>query len=436
MTSGTKESPAVQRILSLHFDTPESERLATYTASGGYSACRRAFARPPEDVTEEVKKSGLRGRGGAGFPAGVKWGFIPKNTERPVYLCINADESEPGTFKDRYIMERDPHMLLEGILITCWAIRSHDAYIYIRGEFEDARRVLQAAIDEAYAAGHLGANPCGSGWRIDVTIHRGAGAYICGEETGLLESLEGKKGYPRIKPPFPAVVGLFQSPTIINNVETIACVPWILEHGGEAYARIGVGKSTGTKLWCISGHVARPGVYETPLGVPFRTLLEEYAGGMRHPDRPLKAVIPGGSSVPVLTASEALGVNMDYESLGQLGTMLGSAGVMVIEEGTCMVWALAVITRFYAEESCGQCTPCREGTSWVNDIMWRLERGGATPEDIALVHNLCDNMIGKTICVLADAMVMPAKSFMKKFKPEFDAHIAAGRCPLPQPVRD
>ncbi len=426
----------VQRILSVNFDKPESQRLATYVAGGGYQACRKAFRMTPAAVTDEVKRSGLRGRGGAGFPAGVKWGFIPKGTERPVYLCVNADESEPGTFKDRYIMDKDPHMLLEGIIITCWAIGAHDCYIYIRGEYEATRRVLQGAIDEAYAAGHLGADPAGSGWRIDVTVHKGAGAYICGEETGLLESLEGKKGYPRIKPPFPAVVGLFQCPTIINNVETIASVPWILEHGGEAYAAIGIGKSTGTKLWCVSGHVRRPGLYETALGIPFRTLLEDHAGGMRHSGRPLKAVIPGGSSVPVMTAAEAMGAQLDYESLGQLGTMLGSAGVMVIEEGTCMVWALAVLTRFYAEESCAQCTPCREGTAWVNDIFWRLERGGATAEDIALVHSLCDNMIGKTICVLADACVMPVKSFLKKFKGEFDAHIAHGRCPLPQPVLD
>jgi len=388
----------------------------------------------PEAVVEEVKKSGLRGRGGAGFPAGVKWGFIPKNTTRPIYLCVNADESEPGTFKDRYIMDRDPHLLLEGIVITCWGIRAHDCYIYIRGEYESTRRILQAAVDEAYAAGILGASALGSDWRIDVTLHKGAGAYICGEETGLLESLEGKKGYPRIKPPFPAVVGLFQCPTIINNVETIASVPWILTHGGEAYAAIGSPKSTGTKLWCVSGHVKRPGLYETPLGIPFRTLLEEYAGGMRHPDRPLKAMIPGGSSVPVLTAEEAMQAKLDYESLGQLGSMLGSAGVMVMEEGTCMVWALATITRFYAHESCGQCTPCREGTSWVNDLLWRMETGGATRDDLALVHNLCDNMIGKTICVLADACVMPVKSFLKKFGAEFEAHIEHGGCPQPQPV--
>jgi NADH-quinone oxidoreductase subunit F len=423
-----------QRILSVNFETEDSHLLASYERAGGYTAMRKALRMQPDEVTEEVKKSGLRGRGGAGFPAGVKWGFIPKNNGRPIYLCVNADESEPGTFKDRYIMDRDPHMLIEGIIITCWAIRCKDCYIYIRGEYESTRRNLQRAIDEAYAKGYLGEDVAGSSWRLDVTIHKGAGAYICGEETGLLESLEGKKGYPRIKPPFPAVVGLFQCPTIINNVETIASVPWILENGGEAYAAIGVGKSTGTKLWCISGHVKRPGLYETPLGVPFRELLEDYAGGMRNPGRPLKAVIPGGSSVPVLTADEALGAKMDYESLGELGTMLGSAGVIVMEEGTCMVWALATLTRFYADESCGQCTPCREGTGWVNDIIWRIERGGASPDEIALVQKLCDNMIGKTICVLADACVMPVKSFLKKFGNEFDAHIQNGRCTQEQPV--
>jgi len=423
-----------QRILSANFATEDSHLLASYERAGGYVAFRKALGMAPDAVVDEVKKSGLRGRGGAGFPAGVKWGFIPKNTDRPVYLCVNADESEPGTFKDRYIMDNDPHMLIEGIIITCWAIRSSDCYIYIRGEYESTRRILQGAVDEAYAKGYLGANVDGSGWRLDVTIHKGAGAYICGEETGLLESLEGKKGYPRIKPPFPAVVGLFQSPTIINNVETIASVPWILHNGGDAYAAIGVGKSTGTKLWCISGHVKRPGVYETPLGIPFRELLEEYAGGMRSPERPLKAVIPGGSSVPVLTAAEAMAVNMDYESLGEVGTMLGSAGVIVIEEGTCMVWALATLTRFYADESCGQCTPCREGTGWVNDIIWRIEKGGATPDEIALVRSLCDNMVGRTICVLADACVMPVRSFLKRFGTEFDAHIQNGGCTQAQPV--
>jgi NADH-quinone oxidoreductase subunit F len=423
-----------QRMLSLHFDNTDSHLLATYEQEGGYRIFRKALQMQPEAVVEEVKKSGLRGRGGAGFPAGVKWGFIPKDTNRPIYLCINADESEPGTFKDRYIMERDPHMLLEGILITCWAIKSSDCYIYIRGEYESTRKVLQAAVDEAYEAGYLGADVTGSGWRCDVTIHKGAGAYICGEETGLLESLEGKKGYPRIKPPFPALVGLFQCPTIINNVETIAAVPWILEHGGEAYAAIGVGKSTGTKLFCMSGHIQRPGVYEAPLGIPFREMLHDYAGGMRRADRPLKAVIPGGSSVPVLTAAEAMEAKLDYESLAELGAMLGSAGVIVMEEGTCMVWALATLTRFYADESCGQCTPCREGTGWVNDIIWRIEKGGATADELALVQNLTDNMTGTTICPLADACVMPVKSFLKKFGHEFEEHLQHGGCPQKQPV--
>ena len=422
-----------EAILSANFGKPDSHKLTAYVANGGYKAFRKALAMAPEQVVEEVKKSGLRGRGGAGFPAGMKWSFIPK-TEKPKYLCVNADESEPGTFKDRYIMDLDPHKLIEGIIITCWAIRSHDCYIYIRGEYESTRKNLQAAIDEAYAAGFLGDDVAGSGFKLHVTVHKGAGAYICGEETGLLESLEGKRGYPRIKPPFPAVVGLFGCPTIINNVETIASVPWILEHGGEAYAQIGVGKSTGTKLWCVSGHVKRPGLYELPLGVPFTTLLDEHCGGMRDPARPLKAVIPGGSSVPVLTASEAMAAKLDYESLAAQGTMLGSAGCIVIEEGTCMVWALAVLARFYADESCGQCTPCREGTAWVHDILWRVERGGATPRDIELIQNLTDNMMGRTICVLADALVMPVKSFLQKFKHEFDAHFEHGRCPQDEPV--
>jgi len=412
-------------ILSRNFGVPGSHRLATSIERGGWRTFRKALAMPPEQVVDEVKKSGLRGRGGAGFPTGMKWGFLPK-TDKLIYLCVNADESEPGTFKDRYILDLDPHLLIEGIVITCWAIKSSDCFVYIRGEYEASRRILQAAIDEAYAAGCLGPNVDGKGWRLDVTVHKGAGAYICGEETGLLESLEGKRGYPRIKPPFPAVVGLFGCPTIVNNVETIASVPWILEHGGEAYAAIGVGKSTGTKLWCASGHVAKPGLHELPLGAPFSELLQR-CGGMRDAARPLKAVIPGGSSVPVLTAAEAMAVNLDYESLAAAGTMLGSAGLIVIEAGTDMVRVLAVLTRFYADESCGQCTPCREGTSWVNDILWRLVEGTASPRDLDLVQGLCDNMLGKTICVLADAMVLPVRSFLKKFQPEFEAAMARSR---------
>jgi NADH-quinone oxidoreductase subunit F len=278
-------------ILTTRFATKDSHTLASYVADGGYRACKKALAMTPEQVIDEVKKSGLRGRGGAGFPTGMKWGFIPK-TDKAVYLCVNADESEPGTFKDRYLMDLDPHLLIEGIIISCWAIRSHDCYIYIRGEYHSTFDVMQKAIDEAYAAGYLGDNVAGTGFRLHCTMHKGAGAYICGEETGLIESLEGKKGEPRIKPPFPAIVGLFGCPTIVNNVETITCVPWILEHGGEAYAKIGVGKSTGTKLWCVSGHVKKPGLLELPLGLPFKTLLEEHCGGMRDPQRPLKAVIP------------------------------------------------------------------------------------------------------------------------------------------------
>jgi NADH-quinone oxidoreductase subunit F len=420
------------KLQSAAFGTADSHTRASYEKRGGYKAFRKALAMTPEQVIDEVKKSGLRGRGGAGFPTGMKWGFVPK-TDKPVYLCVNADESEPGTFKDRYLMDLEPHLLIEGIIISCWAIRSHDCFIYIRGEYHSTQEVLQKAVDEAYAAKYLGDDVAGTGFRLHVTLHKGAGAYICGEETGLLESLEGKKGMPRIKPPFPAVVGLFDCPTIVNNVETLTAVPWILEHGGEAYAKIGVGKSTGTKLWCVSGHVRKPGLLELPLGAPFRELLD-LCGGMRDPARPLKAVIPGGSSVPVLTAEEIMDCNLDYESLAAKGSMLGSAGLIVMEEGTCMVWALAILARFYADESCGQCTPCREGTSWVNDVLWRIERGGATPRDLDLVNSLCDNMIGRTICVLADALVMPVRSFLQRYRHEFDAHFAHGGCPQGQPV--
>ncbi len=416
-------------LLTRNFGNPESWTLASYEGAGGYRAVRKALGMEPAAVTEEVKRSGLRGRGGAGFPTGMKWSFVPKDSRKPKYLCVNADESEPGTFKDRYLLELDPHQMIEGIIITCWAVGIHDAYIYIRGEFGLPYYRLRAAVEEAYAKGYLGKGLFGTAFDLDVTIHRGAGAYICGEETGLIQSLEGKTGQPRIKPPFPAVVGVFGGPTVVNNVETLTAVPWIIENGADAYKKFGTEKSPGTKLFSVSGPVVRPGVYEIPLGLPLTTLVYDICGGIRNGKR-MKANIPGGSSVPVLTAEEAEKVNLDYESLAAAGTMLGSGGMIVIDEDTCMVWALSIIEKFYAHESCGQCTPCREGTGWLRDLITRLEAGGGTPADMDKILSITRNMIGTTICVLSDAAAMPAASFVQKFRGEFERHVGAGRCPL------
>jgi NADH-quinone oxidoreductase subunit F len=417
------------KLLTRNFDNPESWTLAAYEKAGGYRAFRTALAMEPEAVTQLVKDSGLRGRGGAGFPTGLKWSFVPKDTSKPKYLCVNADESEPGTFKDRYLLEKDPHGMIEGIIITCWAVGIRHAYIYVRGEFGLPYYRLRDAVAEAYQKGYLGSNIDGKGFDLEVTIHRGAGAYICGEETGLIESLEGKKGQPRLKPPFPAVIGVFGCPTVVNNVETIQAVPWIVEHGAAAYRKYGTEKSPGTKLFSVSGHVERPGVYEIPLGLPCKTLVHDLCGGIPGGKRQ-KANIVGGSSVPVLIGEEADAVNLDYESLVAAGTMLGSGGMIVMDEDTCMVWVLAVILKFYAHESCGQCTPCREGTGWIRDLVYRLEAGGGTAADLDKLLGICTNMIGTTICVLSDAAAMPTESFIKKFRREFEAHVGAGRCPI------
>jgi NADH-quinone oxidoreductase subunit F len=418
-----------RKIISQNFGIPDSWKLEVYEAHGGYRAMRKALEMEPKAVIEEVKTSGLRGRGGAGFPTGLKWSFVPQDTDKPKYLCVNCDESEPGTFKDRYIIDNDPHRLIEGIIICAWAVGIHKAFVYFRGEFHQQKRRFDEALREAYAKGYLGENVAGTGFRLDVVTHKGAGAYICGEETGLIESLEGKVGKPRIKPPFPAVVGVFGCPTVVNNVETLSALPWILEHGGKAYAAIGTEKSTGTKLWCVSGHVERPGVYELEMGVPLRVLLEEHAGGVRGGKR-LKAVIPGGSSVPVLTAEEALSANLDYESLMEKGTMLGSGGMIVMDEDTCMVWALAVIEKFYAHESCGQCSPCREGTNWLYRLVSRIEKGEGRMKDIDTILDVARHMQGATICVLSDAAAMPAESFVTKFRHEFEEHVRRGGCPV------
>jgi NADH-quinone oxidoreductase subunit F len=382
-------------------------------------------------VTAEVKKSGLRGRGGAGFPAGVKWGFVPKGGDKPVYLCVNADEGEPGTFKDRQIMEKDPHRLIEGIIIASYAVGIHTAFIYVRGEYVFQIRQTQRAIDEAYARGYLGSDVMGSGFALDIVIHRGAGAYICGEETGLIESIEGKKGQPRPKPPFPAIVGVFRGPTVVNNVETISALPFILNEGADAYATLGTPKSTGTMLFSVSGMVEKPGVYEQEFGINFWEFLETRAGGVKG-GRALKAVVPGGSSSPILTADEVRSATLDYESLAGKGSMLGSGAIIVFSEDVCLVRALMVITRFYAHESCGQCPPCREGTYWLHRIVKRIETGEGKMSDLDLMLRVCTNMRGTTICVLSDACAMPVESYVRKFRSEFEEHIARGGCYFPK----
>ncbi len=412
----------MEKILTKNFGLKDSHTLAVYESTGGYGALKKLFAMQPKDVVEEVKQSGLRGRGGAGFPTGMKWSFVPQDNPKPKYLCVNADESEPGTFKDRYILELDPHRLIEGIIICCFAIRSHTAYIYIRGEFVFPYHRIEAAVREAYAKGYLGKNIQGSGYDLDVFVHRGAGAYICGEETALMESLEGKRGMPRLKPPFPAVVGLFGCPTVINNVETIAALPYILEQGAAGYRKFGTEKSPGTKLFSVSGHVQRPGNYEVPLGYPLKKLIYEDCGGMRD-GKALKAVIPGGSSVPVLTAAEAEEVTLDYEALAAKGSMLGSGGVIVMDETVDMVKALTNLAHFYSHESCGQCSPCREGTGWSHKILKRMLAGEGRPGDLEQLEKNADHMMGKTICVLADALAMPIQSYLKKFRKEFEAYI-------------
>ena len=381
----------------------------------------------PEKLIEEVKASGLRGRGGAGFPTGMKWGFVPKDSPKPKYVICNADESEPGTFKDRLLIEKDPHATIEGTILAAYAIQSHTAFIYIRGELVFGSKVLQGAIDEAAQAGYLGKNILGSGYDLELILHRGAGAYICGEETGLLSSLEGGRGWPKVKPPFPATHGLFGCPTVVNNVETLATLPWIIDQGAARYAAIGTEKSKGTKLFSVSGHIRKPGVYEVEMGYPFKRFLEEDCGGV--PDgRKLKGVIPGGSSMPVLRADELEPVRMDYESMQAAGSMLGSGGVIVMDDSTCMVQAAWNVARFYAHESCGQCTPCREGCHWMEKIFRRIESGEGEKGDLDLVLNISGNITGNTICPFGDAAAWPAAAFIKKYRAEFEAHITQKRC--------
>jgi NADH-quinone oxidoreductase subunit F len=422
--------PHVTSYLSEHFADDAFKTLEGYEARAGYQGIRKALAMEPDDVTELVKSSGLRGRGGAGFTAGLKWSFMPKQTDKLKLLVANGDESEPGSFKDRLIMERAPHEILEGILIAAWATGAARTYLYVRGENKHAADVLEAAVGEARARGYLGRS-CfkRKGFEHDVIVHRGAGAYICGEETGLLESLEGKKGQPRKKPPFPAQYGAFGLPTTVNNVETFAHVPFILERGVDWFRGIGTEKSPGTTLFGVSGHVERPGLFELPLGTPLREVIG-HAGGVRG-GRALKGVIPGGASMPILPPSQ-LDVPMAEESLSELGTHLGTGGVMVMDDTTCMVRVAVTIAWFFREESCGQCTQCREGTGWLHKICKRIEEGAGVPADLALLDEIPKMMEGQTICAFSDAAAWPIQGLMRHFRGEFEEHIREQKCPFPE----
>ena len=410
----------------LEFDQPWT--LENYRRVGGYAVWERILKEktPPEKIIEELKTSALRGRGGAGFPTGLKWSFMPRQAPGQKYIVCNSDEGEPGTCKDRDILRYNPHQLIEGMAIAGYVIGASVGYNYIRGEFWEPYERCEQALAEAYKAGYLGKNILGSGVDFDLYTHLGAGAYICGEETALLESLEGKKGQPRFKPPFPAGFGLYGRPTTINNTESLASVPVILEKGGQWFLEQGKPNNGGTKIFCVSGHVNKPGNFEVPLGTPFSKLLE-MAGGIRDGHQ-LKAVIPGGSSVPVLTAEIAMGMDMDYDSIAKAGSMLGAGSVIVMDETTCMVRALARLSHFYYEESCGQCTPCREGTGWLARVVHRIEHGHGKPEDLALLDDVAGRIGGRTICALGDAAAMPVQSFLKHFRHEFEYHIEHGKC--------
>ncbi|AEG43375.1 NADH-quinone oxidoreductase subunit NuoF [Isoptericola variabilis] len=414
-------------VLTDTWDADRSWKLATYEDAGGYAGLRKALTMEPGDVVQAVKDSGLRGRGGAGFPTGMKWGFLPPPDGGPRYLVVNADESEPGTCKDIPLMLASPQHLIEGVVITSYAIGCHHAFIYVRGEVLHVYRRLLAAVQEAYDAGYLGTDVLGSGYDLDVTVHAGAGAYICGEETALLDSLEGLRGQPRLKPPFPAVAGLYARPTVVNNVESIASVPGIIANGADWFASMGTEKSQGHGLFSLSGHVVRPGQYEAPLGITLRELLD-LAGGVR-PGHELKFWTPGGSSTPIFTADH-LDVPLDYESVGAAGSMLGTRALQIFDDTVCVVRAVSRWTDFYAHESCGKCTPCREGTYWLKQVLHRIEAGQGTEGDLDLLLDLCDNILGRSFCALGDGATSPVTSSIQLFRDEYEAHIAGGGCPF------
>ncbi len=412
------------QILLKNVNEPGLNTLPVYEKFGGYQSFQKALKLDPLKVIDEVKASGIKGRGGAGFPTGMKWSFVPRNSGKPVYLITNADESEPGTFKDRLLIEKNPHLLIEGMLISAWALQAEWSCTYIRGEYAYPYEVLQKAVAEAYAKGYLGENILGSGWTHHMIVHRGAGAYICGEESALLNSLEGKKGQPRLKPPFPAVSGLYACPTVINNVETLANMPWIIENGGAEYAKLGVKGSTGTKLVSVSGHVNKPGVYEIEMGYPLMDFINNECGGILN-GRQIKAIIPGGSSTQALTSKELEGVNLDYDSLKAAGSSLGCAGFIVMDDTTDMAEAVLNLSHFYSHESCGQCTPCREGGHWIEKIFTRIVNGQGLPGDLQLIDDICNQIGGHTICAFGDTMILPYRSIIQKFPEEFKAKIKA-----------
>ena len=419
---------STQNILTAGLEGEKTWRLKDYVARGGYGALKKILTEniTQDDVINTLKLSALRGRGGAGFPTGLKWSFMPKQYQGQKYLCCNSDEGEPGTFKDRDLLRYNPHSVIEGMAIAAFAMGISVGYNYIHGEIWETYERFEEALDEARAAGFLGDNILGSSFSFQLHAHQGYGAYICGEETALLESLEGKKGQPRFKPPFPASYGLYGKPTTINNTETFAAVPWIILNGGQAFLDLGKPNNGGTKLFSVSGHVNLPGNYEVPLGTPFKKLLE-MAGGMRD-GRNLKACIPGGSSMPVLTGEVMMETDMDYDSIAKAGSMLGSGAVIIMDETTCMVKALERLSYFYFEESCGQCTPCREGTGWLYRAVHRIEHGQGRPEDLDMLTELADNIAGRTICALGDAAALPVKSFIKHFRSEFEYHIENKKC--------
>lgn len=426
---------AINPLLTVGWDGDDAWHLEDYVKRGGYRALKRILDEkiPADEVINEIKKSVLRGRGGAGFPTGLKWSFMPKDFKGEKYIVCNTDEGEPGTFKDRDLLRYNPHSVIEGMVIGAYAVGAARGYNYIHGEIWEIYKRFEAALDEARAAGFMGKNILGSGFDFELFAHHGYGAYICGEESALLESIEGKKGQPRFKPPFPASVGLYGKPTTINNTETFAAVPYILNMGADAYLEAGKANNGGTKLFSVSGHVNRPGNYEIPLGTPFSTLLE-MAGGMRG-GRKLKACIPGGSSAPVLPGPVIMDCTMDYDSITKAGSMLGSGAVIVMDETTCMVKALERLSYFYYEESCGQCTPCREGTNWLYKIVHRIENGLGRAEDLDLLRSVTTNIMGRTICALGDAASMPVQSFVKHFQDEFAYHIEHKKCLVPPEVQ-
>ena len=411
-------------------EDPNWVNIDTYMKGGGYEMAKKALSSmSPQDCIDLVKESGLRGRGGAGFPTGMKWGFLPKGSDKPTYIVVNADESEPGTFKDRVLLERNPHQMIEGIILTAFACGSNQAYVYFRGEFPHGYDTVKRAIAQAKEKGFLGDKCFGQDFKLEIGTYIGAGAYICGEETGLLESLEGKRGHPRNKPPFPALVGLFNSPTIINNVESLTVLPPLFERGADWFKSLGHEKNYGPKLWCVSGHVAKPGVYETGLGITIEELLEEHCGGIHDKSRKFKAAIPGGSSCGVVKAGE-FGTKLDFDSLREVGSSLGTGGVMVWDDTVCIPAALANFSEFYAEESCGQCTPCRQGCAWTAAILHRLMHGDGLPGDLEELSRIAKGFMGTTICALADAAAIPIHSYLAKFPEELEHHLAHGTCDI------